>query len=282
MFCPKCDFRVRDPMAIKCEQCGYDFSAEFLGFLPKFDKWLSERVSDGDISEIRANFLLHLASKYIRNVQIIDGWAKAPRNVNARNDDNFINISAGEVQQIGDSDIYISNLEQAWDVFPLREFMDDPYVRIIIREDIPIVESNAVLKAITNLFKEKEISSQPVAKDIQSTEYEYFDFEWRAERGETFGRVTAKKGFNQNVGEALTEPYARLHFWQGFQVQILEQLQSFLDDGWQPVTEVGPGCIEIVASHQWDPEVNMRSFLRSFSPQWFFVGLHIKLRRPKS
>jgi len=269
-------------MAVKCEQCGHDFSTEFLAFLPKFDEWLSERVSDGDISEIRAIFLLHLASKYIRNVQIIDGWAKAPLNVNARNDDDFINISAGQVQQIGDSDIYVSSLEQAWDVFPLREFMDDPYVRIIIRDDVPIVQSNAVLNAITNVFKEKEISSQPVAKGAQSTEYEYFDFEWRAERGETFGRVTAKRGFNQNAGEALTESYARLHFWQGFQVQILEQLQSFLDDGWQPVTEVGPGCIEIVTSDQWDPEVNMRSFLRSFSPQWFFVGLHIKLRRPKS
>jgi len=159
-------------MAVKCEQCGHDLSTDFLDFLPKFDEWLSERVRDKDISEFRANFLLHLASKHIRNVQIIDGWAKAPRNINARNDDDLINISAGEVQQIGDSDIYISIVEQAWDVFPLREFMDDPYVRIIIRDDVQIVQSNAVLKAITSLFTEKEISSQPFNKDAQSTEHD--------------------------------------------------------------------------------------------------------------
>lgn len=159
MFCPKCEFYIRDPMAIECEQCGYDLTKHNLEFLHKFEEWLSECIDDGDISKFKARFLLHLASKYVRGVQVIDGWAKSPCNVNVHIDDKFINVSAGEVQQVGESDIYVSLLEQAWEVFPLREFMDDPYVRIIIRNDVPIVKANAVLETIIELLTKGEKTS---------------------------------------------------------------------------------------------------------------------------
>jgi hypothetical protein len=40
---------------------------------------------------------------------------------------------------------------------------------------------------------------------------------------------------------AYTTAAATAHWWQNMQRWILPQLQSWLDEGWEPVTEVGPG-----------------------------------------
>lgn len=42
-----------------------------------------------------------------------------------------------------------------------------------------------------------------------------------------------------------TESGAKLEFWQNGQRRILPELQKWLDQGWEPLGEFGPGCIEI-------------------------------------
>ncbi len=38
---------------------------------------------------------------------------------------------------------------------------------------------------------------------------------------------------------------AKLEFWQDWQSTILPELQTWLDQGWEPISEVGPGSIQI-------------------------------------
>ncbi len=42
-----------------------------------------------------------------------------------------------------------------------------------------------------------------------------------------------------------TEPAARLTYWQNYQSLIMPELQKWLDDGWQPLTEISPSCIQL-------------------------------------
>lgn len=121
---------------------------------------------------------------------------------------------------------------------------------------------------------------KPLPQVTQPAQYEYFNFGWRAEKGQAYDQVLAKLGFNQQVGQALTESYARIHFWQKHQRHIQKELQPYLNDGWQPITEVGPGCIEIVPSYEWNDQ-GLKWVLRSLYPQWCFVGVQIKLQRSK-
>ena len=44
---------------------------------------------------------------------------------------------------------------------------------------------------------------------------------------------------------AYTIPGARLYFWENCQHEILAELQKWLDQGWEPVGEVGPAAIKL-------------------------------------
>lgn len=51
----------------------------------------------------------------------------------------------GQVRRLPNSDMAVSTPRGTWEyVFPWRAYMDDPYLRIITRGDMPIVELNAV------------------------------------------------------------------------------------------------------------------------------------------
>ncbi len=64
-------------------------------------------------------------------------------------------------------------------------------------------------------------------------QWEYRDFVYKGwQPGETWARL-GSGGY--------TEPGARLYFWQNRQQAILAELQKWLDQGWEPVSEVGPG-----------------------------------------
>lgn len=67
-------------------------------------------------------------------------------------------------------------------------------------------------------------------------EWEYDDFVYRFRPGETWC----------HVGEGgYTAAGARVTFWQNYQSHILPLLQQRLDQGWEPITEVGPGGISL-------------------------------------
>jgi hypothetical protein len=48
---------------------------------------------------------------------------------------------------------------------------------------------------------------------------------------------------------AYSQAGAKLEFWQNSQREITTELQEWVDEGWQPVGEVGPSCIEIKTSY---------------------------------
>ena len=70
----------------------------------------------------------------------------------------------------------------------------------------------------------------------QIREWEYTDFVYTYPKGSWWARL-GSKGY--------TESGAKLEFWQNSQRQIFPELQKWLDQGWEPIGEFGPGCIEI-------------------------------------
>jgi len=67
------------------------------------------------------------------------------------------------------------------------------------------------------------------------TEWEYQDYHLDFPHGKV-GWVSC---------EAYTEPAARLYYWQNLQEHVMPELQKWYDKGWQPISEVGPSCVEI-------------------------------------
>jgi hypothetical protein len=77
------------------------------------------------------------------------------------------------------------------------------------------------------------------------------------------------KGGSYPLGDGKTEYHARVFYWSDNQSWILPELQKYMDEGWQPLTEVGP---------------NAYAFRRhGGSPDWLEVKeFRVKLRRPKT
>lgn len=80
------------------------------------------------------------------------------------------------------------------------------------------------------LYCGKNITIPEPSSDKQ-VEWEYQDFliKWGARDG---GRYFLKDGENENT--------IRLKVWNNSQSWILPKIQELLDNGWQPVTQVGP------------------------------------------
>jgi len=76
-------------------------------------------------------------------------------------------------------------------------------------------------------------TKQPVNID-----WEYRYFEYAFPPGEMAVRVGASE-------HEYTLAEARLEFWQSYQKEILAELQKWLDEGWESVSEVGPASIEL-------------------------------------
>lgn len=106
------------------------------------------------------------------------------------------------------------------------------------------------------------IASSPAETkvDPKSTEWEHihFSLDWKRGQG---GKYTLSLGH--------TEQSARQFFWGNFQGNILPQLQRVLDEGWQPVTEIGPNAFIF--------------YRHGGNPQWLEVAtFRVKLRRPRT
>lgn len=83
---------------------------------------------------------------------MVDFWPKRPQYLESCCDDGnyddlgmLEHLSLGEVRRLPNSDMAVSSPRGTWEyVFSWRAYMDDPYIRIIMRGDVPIVELNAV------------------------------------------------------------------------------------------------------------------------------------------
>ena len=90
------------------------------------------------------------------------------------------------------------------------------------------------------------VSRAVVAAPKKPTEWEYKDFAIKYSPGER-GKVYIGPG-------GYTIPGGRLFFWQSAQASIMKKLQGWLDEGWQPIGEVGPACYQIRTYKKWQPD----------------------------
>jgi len=117
------------------------------------------------------------------------------------------------------------------------------------------------------------------------TEWEYKDFSLSWPPGTT-GWISAHH---------YTEPAARLDYWHNYQSAIMPELQPLLDDGWQPLTEIGPACIQLryyksLEGQSWFwlglgviASGGLLLLVLPFMRTWKYqmVGFQLRLRRPK-
>jgi len=82
-----------------------------------------------------------------------------------------------------------------------------------------------------------QISSPGVAPALRVvTEWEHKDFVYPFKPGGLWAKIGSG---------AYTEAGAKVEFWQNYQQEIRLELQKWLDEGWEPVGEIGPASMKI-------------------------------------
>jgi len=110
----------------------------------------------------------------------------------------------------------------------------------------------------------------------ESTEWEYFTWEKITPKGE-YADIEIHNPYQHS-----SEATAAQTFWQKHQAMFRRQIQPYLDQGWEPITEIGPGCLIVKASSE-----HSKGFLQSLvnmsavGYNWWLVGYHIEFRRRK-
>jgi WD40 repeat protein len=127
---------------------------------------------------------------------------------------------------------------------------------------------------------------QPLTdKASSAATFEYLDFIWEVPTDKAPDCVLAREGWpNSDPGvtlRQLTESEARVHFWQKYQREILGEFQKWQDTNWQPITEVGASCIELVRSSSQESSRILYLAKALLLEQWCLVGARIKVRRQK-
>ena len=126
-------------------------------------------------------------------------------------------------------------------------------------------------------------SSRPLSvnQKTSANDWEYWTWEAEPPKGMDLGHPKKDGG--------LTEFQARLHFWQKIQSRVLPAIQQLRDDGWEPITEVGPSAIKLDTKfRKEDGAVDWSKFLKDTgkvlifgSPGWTCYGLSIQFRRQR-
>lgn len=91
---------------------------------------------------------------------------------------------------------------------------------------------------ITQVTKQDEIDT-PV-----NWEYRWFSWEYKEGQGGHYDLHGA-------YGVTWTEQSARLFFWNNMQASVLPAFQKELDEGWQPLSEIGPSAVLFQKHDTW-------------------------------
>lgn len=102
------------------------------------------------------------------------------------------------------------------------------------------------------------------AQPVQPIQYEYHDFELHWDR------------FVTTYGKLVSDAQAPIYFWSQVQDKVLVRLGEWLEQGWEPVTPVGPSCLVI----KYGQKFNWKWMLTENTAQ--LMDCRIKLRRIKS
>ncbi len=100
-----------------------------------------------------------------------------------------------------------------------------------------------------------ETKTKPRQTAATKWEYAYFTWDWKVNEGGRF-----PLGIGQN------EQMIRLNNWGRHQSNILPALQEWLDNGWEPITEVGP----------------MAYVYRRYKDYLSVAAFRVKLRKPRT
>lgn len=105
-------------------------------------------------------------------------------------------------------------------------------------------------------------------------EWEYHTIESTAPKGHYFDVVGG--------ADTTSEASARLTFWYKQQAEIMQTVQPWLDKGWEPVGEIGPGSLILTTSAEHSKGCLATLFgMSALGYNWWLIGVRIPLRRRK-
>ena len=108
--------------------------------------------------------------------------------------------------------------------------------------------------------------------------YEYYEFDFTVEDGEFLDLVRAYADLEFNR-DGLTKAQARVHFWQEHQSEIMPVFQELMDEGWEPITKIGPECVKLIDASKRKKQGLISGLFNTFMPSWGLVGFYVKFRR---
>ena len=115
----------------------------------------------------------------------------------------------------------------------------------------------------------------PVASGLINWEYDNFIRTWEHGKG-------------GQIGQFLTaEVQARADFWNQIQGWILPLIQERIDQGWHPITEIGPACLKLRSFSKREGKFMRVLFavptagLTLLDKDWFWEleSMEVKMRR---
>jgi hypothetical protein len=109
---------------------------------------------------------------------------------------------------------------------------------------------------------------------MASSEWEYHTLEKLAPKGQYADIVVG--------ADTTSEASARLTFWYKHQAEIIQFVQPWLDNGWEPVAEIGPGSLVVTTSAEHAKGCLATIFgMSALGYNWWWVGVRIPLHRRK-
>lgn len=101
-------------------------------------------------------------------------------------------------------------------------------------------------------------------------------------KNETFEYMCELGHYMVSVPNAryISEASARITMWSEVQHSLLPQIQELVDDGWQMISEIGPGMLIIKRSSNWAPNIFAQiGTFTSLGDVWLLVGYSVKARK---
>lgn len=194
-------------------------------------------------------------------------------------DDEFIWLRS-DVRRSLQEDRY-ENVDLFFDVVKNAKISD--HLRSILLEWMPdyITSKPEYVNLIEQLDNSQTQSvSSDRASSISSGSSELITFQWKMETDRK-DCVYARSGLSSDSHSlhAMTEAQAKEHFWMKYQIEILTELQKYLDQGYRPVTEVGASCIVVKLKSSQTRSYLKGLFQAIFIDEWCFESAIIKLKR---
>lgn len=107
--------------------------------------------------------------------------------------------------------------------------------------------------------------------------YAYYDCDIRAKKGEHLGSVKMFKDADGSR-DGMTQTQAIMFFWNENQAGIMEMDRRHRDAGFEPISEVGPGALEVVNGGVSADNIGSWAMRAFILPQWVLFGIKIRYR----